>query len=156
MCFGIFELCPSVEAAHWASTELRERQEGRQPLGAGSKFQRNSKIGPSHSWAFCAPPLPPQHSLALVILAACTVLGHSRKDLCPPGALCYSIADCQVWEQVVQGGVGPQDQAWGNMHLQPCPHPHHLHTRGGLRGHPSPSSLGTRREASLSQPFQNP
>lgn len=103
---------------------LHERQEGRQPL-AGSKFQGNSKTGPSNSWAFRAtqpPPRPaPAAFLGTVILAACTVLGHSRKDLCPPGALCYSIVDCPMWEQVVQGGVGPQAQAWGIMHLQPYP-----------------------------------
>lgn len=44
---------------------LHERQEGRQPL-AGSKFQGNSKTGPSNSWAFRAtqPPPPPRpHSI---------------------------------------------------------------------------------------------
>lgn len=57
------------------------------------------------------------------------------------------LPDVEPWS-TEGGSTGP-----GLGYHAPQPTPNST-TQGGLRGHPSPSSLGTRREASLSQRFR--
>lgn len=91
--FRIFELCPTSEAVHWASTKLCKRQ-NTLPSGLVANFRviledKCPKIGHSNSRASCGPLLG-QCSLAVVVLAARTLQGAKSEVFVSGGVCCCS------------------------------------------------------------------